>query len=139
MRGTDGINHGARGRVRAILDLDDERDSRVAFEDLGERGHALPSPAPGAAFVLGKAISGVHACELIRGPARDRSRGVGAPIEIRVMVHDRHAVTREVHVELEPVCAGREPEIEGRTGILRAERAAAAMREHERAHVSIDG
>jgi hypothetical protein len=54
-------------------------------------------------------------------------------------MHDGHAVARQVHVELEAVGAGREAQIERDERVLRAEGAAAAMREDERTRASVDG
>ena len=48
------------------------------------------------------------------------------------MMDDDHAVARQVDVELESVGPEREPVVERRNRILRRERAAAAMREHQR-------
>jgi hypothetical protein len=50
-----------------------------------------------------------------------------------VSITTGYAVGRQVHVELEPVGAGRQPNIEGRQRVLRPERRPAAVREDARA------
>src|SRR5688572_24352560 len=52
---------------------------------------------------------------------------------------DRHAVGRQVNVELEPIGAGGAAEIESGHRVLRTERAAAAVREHERTGMVEEG
>src|SRR5687768_18535527 len=52
---------------------------------------------------------------------------------------DRHAVGRQVNVELEPIGAGGATEIESGQRVLRTERAAAAVREHERTGMVEEG
>ena len=47
-------------------------------------------------------------------------------------MHHGHAVGRQVHVQLEAVGAGREPEVERRQRVFRTERASAAVREDQR-------
>ena len=51
---------------------------------------------------------------------------------VAVVVHDDDAVARQVHVELEPIGAERQAVVERGDRVLRRERAAAAMREHQR-------
>ena len=58
---------------------------------------------------------------------------------VAIVVNDDDAVAREVHVELEAVGAEREAVVERRDRVLRRQRAAAAMREHERTRDGEEG
>ena len=66
------------------------------------------------------------------GPRRDGPGRVGRAVEQVVVNHHRHAVGRQVHVELEAVGARAKAGLEGRQRVFGRERAAAAMREHAR-------
>ena len=62
----------------------------------------------------------------------DRSRGARRPVQLPVVMHDRHTIAREMHIELQAVGAGGEAAVERGDRIFRADLAAATMREDER-------
>ena len=112
---------GSRRQLGAIhLHLDDDPRVAIARKDVGQRRNA-GTP------------------QLIRGAIRDRAAQRRRPIQGPIVMHDDHAVAREVDVELEAVGAEREAVVERGDRILRRQRAPAAMREHEGPRRSEEG
>src|SRR5688572_23019330 len=99
----DGLPHG-----RAVdLHLDDDRNIREAAEHIAQRWDAHAALAEWiAAPIVGEAASGIDLRQLGGRPGPYQSGPARRAIERGVVTDDGDAVRREVHVELEPVCAG---------------------------------
>ena len=74
-----------------------------------------------------KPIPGIRCRQLRRRLQTNRPLPVRRAFQGRIVVHDDDAVAGEMHVELETVGAEGEAVIEGREGVLRPQRRAAAM------------
>ncbi len=77
-----------------------------------------------------------YPCQIGRRPRRDRTRRVSRAIEGRIVTDDGFAVGGQMHIELEAIRARGETGVECRHGVFGRQRAAAAVREDERAAVS---
>ena len=118
-------------RGAALLHLDDDPDPRECTQDLLEARDADAGAAKRMGAVHGEAESGVDARELIGGQGAHRTRAVRGPLQRGIVDHDRHPVTRQVHVALDPVAAERDAAGEGGHRVLRREPRAAAMGEDQ--------
>ncbi len=74
--------------------------------------------------------AGIEPREVIRGQVRNRAAAIRGAIYRTIVVHDDHAVARQVDVELEPISAQRHPVVEGEQRVLGAKRRAAAVGKH---------
>ena len=138
-RGTNVVNRPARELRLRRLQLDDEaapRDSRSSTVaeagDADARGHETDTRVRQPADRAVNRVAGIDARELVRGARGERSARVGRPIERVVVMHDDHAVARQVDVELQTIGAERQPMVERHHRVLRPQRRAAAMGEDER-------
>jgi hypothetical protein len=83
------------------VQLDDERDRRIAPQDVFEPRHAS-----GEASIrlrgCAELAAGVEPVQLVSGRRRERAAPAGGAPQRRVVVHDDYG-REEMHVELEPV------------------------------------
>jgi len=129
--------HFGHGRVRerdvGALELDDDRQIRMARQHLGETRHAdAPTPVWRAARGV-EAMPCVDARELVSSAVRDGTGGVGGSIEIGVVQEHDLPIARQPHVELEAVDAQLGGAFEGHERVLGRERRTAPVRDDERA------
>ena len=68
--------------------------------------------------------------ELIRSSRSNGPLPVCRTLQGGIMVHDHDAVRREMHVQLEAIGTGRHADIKRLHGVLGAECASSAVREH---------
>ena len=81
-----------------VLELDvDEHAAREAGERLLQRGDALTGSRQSEAH------PGIKLLELAQRHRAREAGAIGCPIDIAVVDHDRHAVSREIHVELDAI------------------------------------
>jgi hypothetical protein len=134
--GAGGANvvHDGQPHRRAVdLHLDNDRNLRKAPEHVAQRGdpHAALAERKAAAIVR-EAASGIDRRQLGGCPRPHRAGPARRAIERRVVTDDGDAVRREMDVELEPVGARGDSQVERGDRIFRAQRAPAAMGKHLR-------
>src|SRR5918993_3446812 len=118
------------GQARtATLQFDDELRAGIAMEHLAHRRNAEAattirmSAAPITEVAARIELRELSGGELLEGPLPARG-----PLQGRIMMDHDHAIARKMDIELEAIRAERHPVIEGRNGVLGAQRGAAAMR-----------
>ena len=109
---------GTPGNARATL-------SSVGIAD------PLPAERKGGAAVPREAVTGVEALQFSKRPRIHRAGAVRRALERRVVDHDRAAVARNTHVELDRVGANRHPAFKRFERVLGGKRGVAAVRDHE--------
>ena len=90
-------------------------------------------PVPRVLEIGPEAYRGVEGPPARPRCVRQRAVGVGGAIERGIVAHDDAAIARQVDVELHAIGAAGDAQVEGDQRVLRAQRASAPMREHERA------
>ena len=78
-------------------------------------------------------MTGADPAEFRCRPLRDSARYAARAPQGGVVMHDGDAIGREMDVELEAISAGGQSGVKSTERVFRSERAAAAMREDERA------
>src|SRR5688572_28631561 len=114
-----------------MLQFDDEPSRGNRREQLAQARNADTLSAERKPAVSFEAIAGIDARQLVGGPSRYCTGGVGGAIERGVVNDHGHAVTREVDVTLDAVAALAHPTRERRQCVLRRQLGAAAMREDQ--------
>src|SRR6516162_9271509 len=95
----------------ARLQLHDDRNRRVTGQDLRKRRHTDATPPKGKRVTAPERVARVCACQFRARLRRDGAVQIRRAVEGSVMMYNRHAVAREVHVNLEAVGPKRQPEI----------------------------
>ena len=118
--GADVLRHRPRQRRLGALHLDDDASIAMAGQHVRQRRHADPLAAKRVCAIALEAIACVDVRQIISREIADRAGVIGRAIERLVVDHDRDAIGRQLHVELQAVSAEGETVVECHHRVLRS-------------------